>query len=233
MPSAKKCYLCKDSNLYKIGQLWECWGCGLGRSTHKFNKKIYNKKYLDNYIDRGVTRIGDKLNLLRLGLIAPYLSEKRDSDLLDYGCGPGTFMGFAFPHLERCDGVDINPNIERQNIYSKIPKGVRYDIVTMFDVIEHFESPIATLKKIAMSIKRGGHILITTPDFNECMVKGNKIEWRHYKPKEHLFYYTTISLKMLLVRCGFECVEEGYRESLIRKGYLGRNILHMVGKKKR
>lgn len=223
----KKCYLCKEKESEKFGQLWKCHNCELGQSIYKFNKKIYNKKYLSNYVDRGATRIGDKLNLLRLGLIAPYLSEKRDSNLLDYGCGPGTFISFAFPHLKICDGVDINPNIERQNVYSKIPKDVKYDIVTMFDVIEHFGNPIRTLKTIAKSIKIGGHIIITTPNFQMF----DDAKWRHYKPKEHLFYYEMSSLTMLLETCGFERVEMGYRESLIRKGYYGYNILHMVGRK--
>lgn len=227
---SKKCYLCSYT-FEKFGKLWKCHNCGLGESTYKFNKSIYNKKYLKNYEKRAETLIGMRLNLLRLGMIAPYIPDTRRCSLLDYGCGAGTFLDYAYEFFQTSHGVDINPNIKKPSIFKTIPKNIKYDIVTMFDVIEHFENPIEVLKQIAKSMPKGGHIIIATPNFSQCIVNNSLGNWRHYKPKEHLFYYTNISLDILLKTCGFKRVEYGYRESLIRKGYDGLNILDMVAKK--
>ena len=47
---------------------------------------------------------------------------------------------------------------------SKLPKNLKFDIVTAFDVIEHVESPVNFLNMIKKYLKKNGIVLIYTPN---------------------------------------------------------------------
>lgn len=75
--------------------------------------------------------------------------------------------------------------------------GPTHDILTLFDVIEHMESP-----REFLSGSRAKLVIILTPNV-AAIPKGLIHTWRHYKPKEHLHYYSVESLRELLKQTGY------------------------------
>lgn len=105
----------------------------------------------------------------RLNLILKY---KNKGKLVDIGCGNGWFLEIAKKYFSV---VGVEPNNSLLNFTSKklkidvykkinsLKKG-EYDVITLFDVIEHVDKPMVYLKKISEKLKKNGIILIYTPN---------------------------------------------------------------------
>jgi SAM-dependent methyltransferase len=94
--------------------------------------------------------------------------------ILDVGCGDGLF----FPQLERfgrvegieSDGAVISPTADRRRIHVRpfdetFDPGRRFALITMLDVLEHFEDRVSTLRRAVELLEPDGTLLITLPAF--------------------------------------------------------------------
>ena len=91
-------------------------------------------------------------------------------------------------------------------------------VVIMFEVIEHLSKPNKLLKNIYNLLKKGGHIVITTPNFYSCNRRLKKLfhtfvlEKLHLKPwdylsQEHFQEFTPNSLLSLLLENRFKIIK--------------------------
>jgi len=69
----------------------------------------------------------------------------------------------------------------------------QYDLVTMWDVIEHVSDPITLLKDAVKCLKPGGFLIIKTPNIN-CPEVNIFYNYYHSFKREHLVYFTKESL---------------------------------------
>jgi len=124
--------------------------------------------------------------------------ERRHPLVLDYGCGVGWFAAFKPDNFE-VDTYDIMP-VPQTGITQD-----KYDIVTMWDVLEH----IPDFTELEPILKKTEFVALTLP------VKPEGVDWRdwhHFKPGEHLHYYTKDLLEALFYMYGFELKIEGTPE---------------------
>lgn len=79
----------------------------------------------------------------------------------------------------------------------------RFDVITMFDVLEHVPSPKTFLAKARRLLVPGGRLVIETPNMAGWLprVMGKRHPW--VRPPEHLTYFTPPTLRLLLEQCGF------------------------------
>jgi hypothetical protein len=124
--------------------------------------------------------------------------EDEQLTLLDYGCGIGAMKSFA-PGGWDVDTFDIMPvpqtGIKRQ----------RYDVITMYDVLEH----IPDFKEVEPILKKGDYVVISVP------VKPPDVPWqgyKHFKPSEHLHYFTDDLLEHMFKHMGFKLIAKGMPE---------------------
>ena len=87
-----------------------------------------------------------------------------------------------------------------------------FDLVVMFDVIEHLKSPFNVLKHVYRISKPEGKLIITTPNLNalDRFIKkliGKEYEWYGFYDKTHLYLFTSPSLKFLVERARFKIVK--------------------------
>jgi 2-polyprenyl-3-methyl-5-hydroxy-6-metoxy-1,4-benzoquinol methylase len=135
--------------------------------------------------------------------------------ILDVGCGPGAFLDVAAGHGLEAYGVEIGTsswqlaNLRHSNhvhlgdLNSAVFRDDFFDLVTMFDVIEHLEDPLSTLQEVRRILKVGGTTCIVTPNISSINARLLGTHWYQYKPDEHLFYFSRQSLHALLMLCGF------------------------------
>ena len=64
------------------------------------------------------------------------------------------------------------------------------DLICLYDLIEHTPYPKKSLQAIRRILKNDGILHIVTPDSNSISAKILGRYWFHYKPKEHLFYFS-------------------------------------------
>jgi 2-polyprenyl-3-methyl-5-hydroxy-6-metoxy-1,4-benzoquinol methylase/predicted RNA-binding Zn-ribbon protein involved in translation (DUF1610 family) len=138
--------------------------------------------------------------------------------LLDIGCAAGLFLSLAEKRGFRGEGLELNElyidYIKTQRpltVHQKLLEEMHYpdssfDVVTLWDVLEHLPKPVETLQEISRIVTRGGVLALTTINhacINERLLKDR---WRYYMPPDHLCSFTPALLKWILKRSGFTTV---------------------------
>lgn len=183
-----------------------------------YNKKnIYNKDYLNKYVTISQTELGAKIYEQRWDLIRNHCLDAQT--LIDYGCASGAFIQSEGSFLDT-QGYDVNP----YSPYHQHPEPKSYDILTLWDVIEHLHEPEAPILKYAPE-----YIFISTPNLHENVVFD---EWKHNRPGEHLHYFDEISLVKFLDTHGYKVLETNFGEGQLRDPEKPKDIITMVAKKK-
>lgn len=144
--------------------------------------------------------------------------DKKSASLLDIGCGIGYFLYLAKNDGYNVQGADIS---KWAKIYAKKKFDVdviagnflemditenSYDMVTLWQTIEHLPQPNLFLNKIYKILKPGGYICIATPDVDSWIANFYKKFWNCYMPNEHICLFDFKSMKTILQRNKFEPV---------------------------
>ncbi len=127
--------------------------------------------------------------------------------VLDIGCGFCETLGY---HRARgCDvyGVDTDENIRR--VAEKYGYNVQigkfdtnmyeqnfFDYITMDQVLEHVVDPLETMQGIARILKKGGRLIVSTPNADGWGVKIFKRRWINWHVPYHLHHFSVLSLKI-------------------------------------
>lgn len=120
--------------------------------------------------------------------------------VLDYGSGPGWFRAFRPPGVE-VDTFDIAPWPQTGINHDA------YDLITFWDVIEHFED---LDKQLLSKLEMTRFVAGTTP----ILPEGQDIKrWKHFKPGEHYQYFTEKGLIDYFIKNGFQLLKTGYPEN--------------------
>ncbi|MCA9981003.1 MAG: class I SAM-dependent methyltransferase, partial [Anaerolineales bacterium] len=100
---------------------------------------------------------------------------------------------------------------------------MRFDAVTMWDVIEHVYDPQGELRKAFGVLNPGGYIAVHTMDIESRMAKlmGERWPWLMAM---HIHYFSQRTLAAMLEKVGFEVVWSGAQGRYIRLNYLSSRI---------
>lgn len=127
-----------------------------------------------------------------------FVRECGAKTVLDYGCGVGFFKAFAPPDVE-VDTYDVGPYVMTgMNRKS-------YDLLCLWDVIEHVDWMHNPDVGIENALKKAKYVAVTVP----ILSVGKKLkEWKHWKPKEHLFRFKSIDcLISFFKKRGFKLIK--------------------------
>jgi 2-polyprenyl-3-methyl-5-hydroxy-6-metoxy-1,4-benzoquinol methylase len=141
-------------------------------------------------------------------LLQKFESSVSGKRLLDVGCGIGHFVETAIDYGWKAEGLELSaPAVDfaaRNGIpvhpidfFSDSITPESFDVLTMFELIEHVSCPRNFLKKAEEVVVPGGLVYITTPNFNSIdrRVLGAKWDVIH---RAHLSYFTPKTLKSLV-----------------------------------
>jgi hypothetical protein len=179
---------------------------------------IYDEAYFQKYVKLADTDLGQKIYRHRWGLITRLLPKKEQYSLLDYGCGPGSFHAMA-PDGFKCEGFDINAFCGFTEVRNPFP-----EVLTLWDVIEHLPDPLHPIREYSPK-----YLFITTP--NVASVSCPMVSWKHYRPKEHLYYFDEHSLTEILDYCGYKVFCISWQEGALRDAENPDAIITVVAKR--
>lgn len=131
----------------------------------------------------------------------------------------GTGNGFFLKHLasEGFSGEAIDISVEALEVAKEqldenadiklyvcdifdLPKLRTYDLIFLFEVLEHIQDDHACLQKVYTHLNEGGYLLLSVPAHSK--------QWKHLDTlKGHYRRYEKADLIDLLERCGFEIEE--------------------------
>ena len=227
------CPLC-SSNIYtqKYPQYYPriviCTKCGLiytnPRLKNKYLKELYSEEYFkndhssilgySNYLQdqKNIIKTFDK----RLKAIEAFVFPGK---LLDIGCATGFFMHSAKIRGWKVEGVEISEyaaSYAKECFAFKIYVGDvlqinlpanTYDLITMWDVVEHLTNPVEVIQALKRTLKKNGLLVFSTPDVGSLPAKLIKHKWIGYKlSDEHLTYFSKKTIVLLLEKAGFSLV---------------------------
>lgn len=178
---------------------------------------IYNKEYLEEYAYEASIPLGRSIIKSRWVTVKSFCGS---GTLIDYGCGTGKFHESA-PLNFIATGWDINPFSK----YSGMRPTGNFDILTMWDVIEHLPAPLSPIIDF-----RPSYVFISTPNIDNIEFE-NFDEWKHFKPVEHIHYYNLKSLTMSMSSIGYKLIHSDFKEGWLRDSDNKEAILTAVYKK--
>jgi SAM-dependent methyltransferase len=84
----------------------------------------------------------------------------------------------------------------------------RFDVITMWDSLEHLHHPLASLRKAAAGLKPGGLLVLSTPTASSIDARIFGRYWIGYELPRHLTFFSNRTLEEMLGRAGFRVVDE-------------------------
>lgn len=142
--------------------------------------------------------------------------------VLDLGCGDGFLIDELAPaSAKSIDALDIHlsaeqivtfsatrPRIKFHNSYDALPQH-RYEMISMFDVLEHVEDDLLFLQQtFSRFAKPGGLFFCTVPAFQSLFSSHDTFLQHHRR-------YNLPALEQLLHTAGLELVASGYLFALL------------------
>ncbi len=217
----EKCKLCSNNlkTLFWANkcELKKCVYCGFVQVAEEKQNLIY--QYDETYFENSKYRDNNALEkefARRKRLILKYCKNGR---LLDYGCASGEFVRYI-SEIYEAEGCDISEDAVRiargkdslqQDRYYRVSEWEKikkeYDVICMWDVIEHIANPCETLLRIKKRLRNNGYIFLSTPNIGALWAKVLKSKWPFMTPPEHLSFFSLRSINRLADLLDMEIVE--------------------------
>jgi 2-polyprenyl-3-methyl-5-hydroxy-6-metoxy-1,4-benzoquinol methylase len=151
--------------------------------------------------------------------------------LLDVGAADGTFMAVA-----RRNGWDVcgcEPNawfcnwgkaqyniaIDQGTLFDQHYPDAAFDMITLWDVIEHVPDPRALLTRCFSLLRPGGMLVFTYPDIGSWIARLMGRRWV-FLMSVHLYYFTRKTVAGLLQSIGFSIVKSSPHLQTLQLGYI-------------
>ena len=157
--------------------------------TEKY-RKILLQKHLDN-----IEQFKQKGRILEIGCFAGYFLElAKERGWETYGIEPSTWArNLAKKRKAKIVGTDIEKTKLQKNFF---------DVITMWDVIEHLDNPKKIITKCHDALKKGGILALGTPDYESLVAKLMGSNYP-YLVRMHHIMYSPKTLKQLVEGNGF------------------------------
>ncbi|MDX1616399.1 MAG: class I SAM-dependent methyltransferase [Candidatus Promineifilaceae bacterium] len=153
----------------------------------------------------------------RIDLVRRYLSTGR---LLDVGCATGDFLA----EMGKAPGwkaYGIEPSFAALS-YGRLHAGIcavqgllnqppfapaAFDVITMWDVLEHVYDPVAVVRQAALLLRPGGILVVNHPNLDSFDRQLFGDLWVGYELPRHLTLYPSDLLRSLMGDAGFEQID--------------------------
>jgi 2-polyprenyl-3-methyl-5-hydroxy-6-metoxy-1,4-benzoquinol methylase len=211
-----------------------CVDCGLIR-LHPRPRFDAPAHYDDQYYRPWIEEQGRPRALLwqqRVDFLARFARPGR---LLDVGCGDGSFLAVAQQRGWRVTGTEVSRwaagtlcddkglQVQEGDLTQFESWTARFDVVTMWHVLEHMERPLENLRAARRLLTENGTIVVAVPNAGFTLFRlaypfARLRPLRYYTPGErelHLYHFTPATLRAMLEEAGFRVIFEGADESAL------------------
>jgi 2-polyprenyl-3-methyl-5-hydroxy-6-metoxy-1,4-benzoquinol methylase len=125
--------------------------------------------------------------------------------LLDIGAGTGDFLNIAEQKGWKINGVEPNKNARdlaaSKNVILKETlkefTGNKFDVITLWHVLEHLPNLEDTIHKIENLLAPGGTLIIAVPNYNSFDSNYYKSHWAAFDVPRHLWHFSQSAMKVI------------------------------------
>lgn len=228
MNMSTKCLLCNSTNITrwkKINNFFllrcnTCYIVFLWPQLKKRSIKVVNEKFYGSQPDCDKVFYQQRAKFF----INKINKFKKKGSILDIGSGFGHNLAIAKKSGYMVQGIEISVGAAR---YSKSKYNLdiinhdfnsveinsnSFDVITMYDVLEHMKNPNISLNKAHNILKKDGLLVIQCPNIDSIMAKVTRDRWVWFLLPYHLFHFSTKSIELLLKMNGFKTMKISTRD---------------------
>ncbi len=229
-------YRCTSNGYGRHHIIVQCLDCGLVYANPRYDSGEMLTRYQavedPLYVEEREGRVLTFERHLRpLEEIMPPGDGQR---LLDVGCHVGVFVELAAQH--GWDAWGVEPSqwavTQAQQAGLQVVEGTMatagfddgsFDVITMWDVIEHLEQPSAEVRQAHRLLKPGGMLVAHTMDLDSVFARlmGRRWPWLM---EMHLYYFSRRTLTTLMEKAGFQVLTIKPQGRYLRLGYLATRV---------
>jgi 2-polyprenyl-3-methyl-5-hydroxy-6-metoxy-1,4-benzoquinol methylase len=195
-----------------------CNNCSLHFIPPYYRKKIQYTQYKNADVTAAVRAGNNWIKIQRHKLRFKFIQKFiKSGKLFDLGAGWGHFMLAGKELGYDVYGVEIS---EQPYLYCvndlKLPvdhidffemdEAKKFDIITMWDVLEHIDKADEFLAKCAKLTKPNGYLFLQVPQIDSYFAKRHKDNWK-MMGLDHVNYFGKETITKILERNGYEVVK--------------------------
>ena len=199
-------------------EVFACAKCDFEFIPPYYRQQIKYTQYKDEAVGQAV-RAGNnwvkiQRHKLRLRFIRKFVPK---GSLFDLGAGWGHFMlaakemGYTVSGIEIAEQPykycvqDLQLPVEHLDFF-KLPEDRIYDIVTLWDVLEHIDAASAFLKKCNQHTRPGGYLFLQVPQIDSYIARKQGGTWK-MRGLDHVNYFSKKTMARILEQNGYELVK--------------------------
>lgn len=198
-----------------------------GYLNHRFSMKRSNANRFGAWLFRLIPPLRMMLDLYSRHV--PKHLCNPDTQLLDVGCGNGSYllkvqeMGII-PYGQEIDPTSQDNfqaaglNVHIGDLHSTNYADESFDYITLNHVIEHVQDPQELLLTLKSILKEGGTLWLNLPNASALGIKVFSKAWKGFHPPFHLLIPSQPMLKSWLEQAGFEDIQ------FIRRGIQSKGL---------
>lgn len=200
------CPICKSSCTKVNDILSRCPHCLHIFQTDLKSTCSYGKSYLNTYLSHSTC---DEMSATRAGIVLQTINLQISAKIIDIGYANGAFLKVMKRLGFEVFGMDLHgQDMGIKEVGFDYP--VVYDLVSFFDALEHFED-------ISLPQQLQTRNAIVSLPLPPSFFPAYPEKWKHYKPGEHLHYFSPESLDEYMKRWGLtKRITSGHPEDAVR-----------------
>jgi 2-polyprenyl-3-methyl-5-hydroxy-6-metoxy-1,4-benzoquinol methylase len=218
---SRNCPLCNSNKYFHLfnkrgGSYVKCIFCSMIYLNPVFRDKELTKYYINMHnIQSSVVKNESSFYKLiySKGLNQVNKFRNKGKNLIDIGCSSGFFLDLAHKYGWKTYGIEFNKK-EKKLVNKKhvlfsqdidtLPTNLKFDLVTMWDVIEHIKDGNIFLKKIHKKLNKAGLLFIQTPNASSFAARVLHEKCNVFDGIEHVNLYSFQTIKILAKKNGFK-----------------------------
>jgi 2-polyprenyl-3-methyl-5-hydroxy-6-metoxy-1,4-benzoquinol methylase len=214
-----------------IDQLVRCRKCGLQYLNPRLRQDIILKSYSSGEDETFISQVAGRERTFEkcLDLIEHYSPKK--GKILDIGTAGGSFLGVSSKRgwdvlgcepstwLAEWGSKHYNINIHPGTVFDMDLHDGEFDVVTLWDVLEHTPDPREVLTECRRILKPGGLLVVNYPDIGSSIARIMGRKWV-FLLSVHLYYFTLETMIEMLKSTGFNVIRRKKHWQVLELGYI-------------
>ncbi len=214
-----------------LDQLVRCNNCGFQYLNPRLRSDVVIEGYSQGSDEMFISQAAGRERTFAKSLKLIERHKPTKGRLLDVGTAGGSFLAVAKRagwEVAGCEpnrwlanwgndkyGLDIQPG----TIFDMQLEDASFDVVTLWDVLEHTPDPSKVLLECQRVLKPGGLLVVNYPDVDSLIGRLMGRRWV-FLLSIHLYYFTVDTIRQMLSQTGFKLVKRRRHWQSLELGYI-------------